>query len=274
MPELPEVETVAQSLIDGQNVSEGILGLSVAGADVSWPRTIAEPSADEFVQRIRGQQVDGVGRRAKYIRIDLSEDVLLVHLRMTGEMVLDQGDVPLSKYSQVQIYFDSGLRLSFNDARKFGRIWLLDDPEAVLAGLGPEPLDGSIKPAAFHEMLSSRKRQLKPLLLDQSFIAGLGNIYVDEALHFARLHPLSSSAEVSPEQSRKLLKGIRKVLRDSIKANGSSIDWAYRGGEFQNKFKVYQQTGEPCPRCGTPIERLVVGQRGTHICPSCQTLKN
>ena len=272
MPELPEVETVAQSLIDGQNVSDGILGLRVAKAEVAWPRTIAEPSADEFVHRIRGQRIDGVGRRAKYIRIDLSEDSLLVHLRMTGELVLDAHDAPLSKYSQVQFYFAGGLRLSFNDARKFGRIWLVADPEQVLANLGPEPLDSALKPAAFHKMLTSRKRQLKPLLLNQSFIAGLGNIYADEALHYARLHPLASSADVDPDQSRELLKGIRKVLRDSIKANGSSIDWAYRGGEFQNKFKVYQQTGEPCPRCGTPIERLVVGQRGTHICPNCQEI--
>lgn len=270
MPELPEVETVARSLVEGQGVSEGILGRRVAKAAVAWPRTIAEPSADEFVVRIRGQVVAGVGRRAKYIRIDLSEDTLLVHLRMTGELVLDPEDVPLSKYSQVQIYFQDGLRMSFNDARKFGKLWLVDDPEKVLARLGPEPLDASLKSAAFHAMLTGRSRQLKPLLMDQSFIAGLGNIYVDEALHYARLHPLQRSSQLTKEQTSQLFKGIRKVLRDSIRANGSSIDWAYRGGRFQNKFKVYQKTGEPCPRCGTPIERMVVGQRGTHICPSCQ----
>lgn len=270
MPELPEVETVARSLIEGQGVSDGILGRRVAKANVSWARTIAAPSADEFVQRIRGQVVAGVGRRAKYIRIDLSEDTLLVHLRMTGDLVLGEGQAPLGRYSQAQIYFKNGLQLSFDDARKFGKLWLLDDPDTVLANLGPEPLDSALKPAAFHAMLTGRSRQLKPLLLDQSFIAGLGNIYVDEALHFAKLHPLSSSDQLSKDQSRQLLKGIRKVLSDSIKANGSSIDWAYRGGNFQNKFKVYQKTGEPCLRCGAPIQRLVVGQRGTHICPQCQ----
>jgi formamidopyrimidine-DNA glycosylase len=119
-------------------------------------------------------------------------------------------------------------------------------------------------------MLAARQRQLKPLLLDQSFIAGLGNIYVDEALHAAKLHPLASSADLDKQKAAALLTSIRKVLKDSIRANGSSIDWAYRGGNFQNKFKVYQKTGEPCPRCGTPITRIVVGQRGTHFCPSCQ----
>jgi formamidopyrimidine-DNA glycosylase len=270
MPELPEVETVARSLIEGQGVSEGILGLGIREARVGWKRSIAEPSAAEFVHRIQGQCVEGVGRRGKFIRMELSEDTLLVHLRMSGELVLDPVDAPQSKYSRVQLYFEKGVRLSFNDARKFGRVWLVEDPETILAKLGPEPLDSTLKPAAFHAMLTGRKRQLKPLLLDQSFLAGLGNIYVDEALHYAKLHPLTSSAELSKEQARELLKGIRKVLRDSIKANGSSIDWAYRGGEFQNKFKVYQKTGEPCPRCGAPIERIVVGQRGTHLCPKCQ----
>jgi formamidopyrimidine-DNA glycosylase len=270
MPELPEVETVARSLIEGQGVSDGILGLSIAEARVRWERSVAEPSAAEFVGRIQGQQVSEVGRRAKFIRIDLSEDTLLVHLRMTGELVLDSSDAALTKYSKVQVFFKNGIRLSFNDARKFGRVWLVEDPERLLAGLGPEPLETSLKPAAFHTMLTNRNRQLKPLLLDQSFIAGLGNIYVDEALHYARLHPLQLSNQLTKDQASQLLKGIRKVLRESIKANGSSIDWAYRGGEFQNKFKVYQKTGEPCPRCGTPIERIVVGQRGTHLCPKCQ----
>lgn len=270
MPELPEVETVARSLIEGQGVSDGILGRRIVNAAVSWARTLAEPSADEFVVRIRGQVVEGVGRRAKFIRIDLSEDALLVHLRMTGDLVIAGADDPPGKYSRAQVFFDNGLQLSFDDPRKFGKIWLVHDPETVFANLGPEPLDRALKPAAFHAMLTGRSRQLKPLLMDQSFIAGLGNIYVDEALHYAKLHPLQLSNHLTKAQASQLLKGIRKVLRDSIKANGSSIDWAYRGGNFQNEFKVYQKTDEPCPRCGTLIERLVVGQRGTHICPHCQ----
>ncbi len=272
MPELPEVQTVAQSLIDGQGLAKGIIGRTIARAQVEWPKTVADPDAAEFVRRIQGQTVTGVGRRAKYIRIDLSEDTLLVHLRMSGDLLLGEQEQPLGKFSRAQIYFEDGVQMSFDDARKFGRLWLVADPESVFAVLGPELLDDSIQPAAFHEMLASRNRQLKPLLLDQSFIAGLGNIYVDEALHAAQLHPLAASNSLDRAKSDELLAAIRQVLRDSIKANGSSIDWAYRGGEFQNKFNVYQKTGEPCLRCGTPIERIVVGQRGTHICPSCQKL--
>lgn len=270
MPELPEVETVARSLIDGQGVSDGILGLRVVEARVGWSRTVAEPTAAEFEQRICGQVAEGVGRRGKFIRVKLSEDTLLFHLRMSGDLLLGEGRAALGRFSRLQIYFENGVQLSFDDARKFGRAWLVPDPEAVFAGLGPEPLDGALKPAQFHQMLAARQRQLKPLLLDQSFIAGLGNIYVDEALHAAKLHPLASSADLDKQQAAALLTSIRKVLKDSIRANGSSIDWAYRGGNFQNKFKVYQKTGEPCPRCGTPITRIVVGQRGTHFCPSCQ----
>ncbi len=121
-----------------------------------------------------------------------------------------------------------------------------------------------------HHLLGWRRRQLKPLLLDQSFIAGLGNIYTDEALHIARLHPQMLSDEVTHHQAERLWMGIRQVLLEGIRRNGASIDWVYRGGEFQNYFRVYQRTGQPCPECGTPVERIVVGQRGTHFCPVCQ----
>ncbi|MEX1248930.1 MAG: zinc finger domain-containing protein, partial [Anaerolineales bacterium] len=124
--------------------------------------------------------------------------------------------------------------------------------------------------ALFHKMLAARKRQLKPLLLDQSFLAGLGNIYVDEALWEARLHPLAAASRVSQQQATALLRAIRKVLKRAILHNGSTIDWVYRGGENQNHFRVYQRTDEPCLRCGTAISRILVGQRGTHFCPNCQ----
>jgi formamidopyrimidine-DNA glycosylase len=142
-----------------------------------------------------------------------------------------------------------------------------------LGSLGPEPLDETFTAQDLHRALHARQRQLKPLLLDQSFLAGLGNIYTDEALHLARLHPLTVSNSVSPEQSELLWRSIRQVLQEGILRNGASIDWVYRGGDYQHFFKVYQRTGNPCYNCGTPIERLVVGQRGTHYCPHCQTLK-
>ncbi len=165
------------------------------------------------------------------------------------------------------------LSLIFNDPRKFGRVWLTADPDEVLGELGPKPLDPSFTPQAFYERLHKRHRLLKPLLLDQSFIAGLGNIYTDEALHMARLHPLSQSNSVTPEQVDSLWRAVRAVLEEGIRSNGASIDWVYRGGEYQKHFRVYGRDGEPCPVCGTEIERLTVGQRGTHFCPNCQSFK-
>ncbi|QYK50777.1 MAG: bifunctional DNA-formamidopyrimidine glycosylase/DNA-(apurinic or apyrimidinic site) lyase [Anaerolineales bacterium] len=272
MPELPEVETVARSLVSGQGLGLNVIGRRFAHARVRWPRSIAVPGARSFGQQLAGRQVTGVGRRGKFIRIDLSQGGLLVHLRMSGDLLLGRGEQPLGRFARVQMFFDDGVQLSFDDARKFGRIWLLDDPEVVLGALGPEPFDPALTPARFHRMLAERNRQLKPLLLDQAFIAGLGNIYADEALWTAQLHPLQASQSVDKAAAGRLLRAIRKVLTEGIKRNGASIDWVYRGGEFQNYFKAYQQTGEPCPRCGTPISRIVVGQRSTHYCPNCQRL--
>jgi formamidopyrimidine-DNA glycosylase len=162
------------------------------------------------------------------------------------------------------------MQLSFQDPRKFGRIWLVADHTEVTGLLGPEPLAAGLTPARFHKLLADRRRQLKPLLLDQTFLAGIGNIYADEALWEAKLHPLSLASRVSREKSGALLRGIRKVLKAGIRRNGASIDWVYRGGEYQNHFKVYQRTGEPCSRCGAKIKRIVLGQRSTHFCPRCQ----
>ena len=270
MPELPEVETIAQSLIRGQGGSGGLLGRRVARSRVAWARTVAAPSAAGFQRRIAGQQVLTVGRRGKFIHIELDDYSLLIHLRMSGDLLLGMDHRPLGTHSRLQLYFDNGLQLSFQDPRKFGRAWLLADPAAVLGRLGPEPLERALTPARFHKMMAARNRHLKPLLLDQGFLAGLGNIYVDEALWAARLHPLAAASAVTKPQAGELLRSIRKVLREGIRRNGASIDWVYRGGDFQNHFKVYQQTGEPCPRCGTPITRRTVGQRSTHFCPRCQ----
>jgi len=269
MPELPEVETIVQSLIRGQGDKAGLLGRRVARARVAWARTVAAPSAAAFQRRIRGQQVLSVGRRGKFIHISLDDYSLLIHLRMSGDLLLGFDPNPLGTHSRLQLYFDNGLQLSFQDPRKFGRAWLVADPAAVLGGLGPEPL-GGLTPRRFHAMLAARNRQLKPLLLDQTFLAGLGNIYADEALWAARLHPLKPAHSVTKQEATKLLAGIRKVLREGIRRNGASIDWVYRGGDFQNYFNVYQRTDEPCLRCGTPISRTVVGQRGTHFCRKCQ----
>ena len=165
---------------------------------------------------------------------------------------------------------DEEWRLSFNDMRKFGRVWLVDDPMAVIGDLGPEPLDPAFNGAELYRALQKRRRQLKPLLMDQRFIAGLGNIYTDEALHLSKLHPLTVSDQVSQSQASALLDSIRKALLAGIDHNGSSIDWIYRGGEHQKYFLVYDRKGEACKTCGSEIVKIVVGQRGTYFCPVCQ----
>jgi formamidopyrimidine-DNA glycosylase len=277
MPELPEVETIARYLRQGREDSPPLPGQQVSGVQLLWDRTLAYPTPQEFLSRIHGQTVQDIGRRGKFLRIPLSQDTLLVHLRMSGDIRVEAARKPadvqlLNSHDRLVLEFSSGLRMVFNDTRKFGRVWLLEDPEAVLGALGPEPLDGALTAMDFYSMLHSRRRQLKPLLLDQTFLAGLGNIYTDEGLHSARLHPLALSDRLSLEQAERLLSSIRKVLREGIRRQGASIDWVYRGGDFQNYFRVYQRTGQPCPQCGTAIMRLLVGQRGTHICPDCQPL--
>lgn len=276
MPELPEVETIARSLrsggVGGRN-DLSIPGRRVKSARVLWDRTIAEPLPAEFARRLQGQSVLEVGRRGKFLTVQFDQDQLLVHLRMSGDLRVEPDDTQYNQiHDRVLISFEDGIRLVFNDTRKFGRMWLTHQAEQVLGSLGPEPFDPLLDAEAFHRRLIQHNRQLKPLLLDQSFLAGLGNIYTDEALHLAGLHPQMNASRLNSEQSSRLLLAIRQVLTDGIQRNGASIDWVYRGGEFQNMFRVYQRTGKPCPVCGTVIERMVVGQRGTHVCPVCQPL--
>ena len=275
MPELPEVETIVRSL------RPELVGRTILEADLRWARTLAFPSARKFKQQIKGQVIKGVGRRAKYINIQLQDYNLMIHLRMSGDLLVKGSKIKPEKHDRLILALSShlpvgdgqGIReklLVFNDTRKFGRVWLTDTPEQVLGKLGPEPFGDEFTAKWLHENLNSRRRQLKPLLLDQTFLAGLGNIYTDEALHMAKLHPLRASNSVNAKQAEGLWNAIRDVLQEGIRTNGASIDWVYRGGEYQNHFRVYDRTGEPCPVCGTKIKKLVIGQRGTHICPKCQ----
>jgi len=279
MPELPEVETIARSLREPPENDAGIITMRVTGAKVLWEGTLANLTPRAFTRRIKGQSLEDIGRRGKFLVFTFSTDTMLIHLRMSGDLRIEkvtspEGDmVPLLKHDHLALTFKNGLRLVFNNPRKFGRAWLLKDPREVLDDLGPEPFDEPLTAEVFHQMLTGRSRQLKPLLMDQRFLAGLGNIYTDEALFRVKLHPLTRSDDLAAEQSGMLLKAIRDVLWDGIRRNGASIDWVYRGGEFQNHFNVYGRKGDPCPDCGTLIERLLVGQRGTHICPACQKKK-
>ncbi len=270
MPELPEVETIRRFLSLGQGERPAILGRKLQSVEVFWERSIAYPDSALFVKQIKGQVIQEISRRAKYLVFRLSDRWLLIHLRMSGDLSVRHDSQARDPYDRVVFNLDCSLYLAFNDTRKFGKVWLVDDPELVLAGLGPEPFDPQLTEADFFARLQAYRRQLKPLLLDQSFLAGLGNIYTDEALHLARLHPLMRSDQLSMEQSQQLLESIRQVLMLGIESQGASIDWVYRGGEFQNHFRVYQRTGQPCPTCGTGIFKVTIGQRGTHFCPTCQ----
>jgi formamidopyrimidine-DNA glycosylase len=270
MPELPEVETIARNLRLGAPEQPSLVGRMIQAVDLLWERTLVEPSPAEFSQRLAGQVIEAIGRRGKFIYFQLTCDWLLFHLRMSGDLLVKRLDSPPQTHDRLVLTLEGDFQLVFNDARKFGRVWLVEEVDRVVGGLGPEPLDEGLTSDIFYNHLQSTRRQLKPLLLDQSFLSGLGNIYVDEALNLAKLHPLIISNTLAKTQAASLLKSIRIILRDGIARNGASIDWVYRGGDFQNYFRVYQRTGKPCPECGTLIARIIVGQRGTHFCPQCQ----
>lgn len=277
MPELPEVETIARTLMGTHSgAAFSIVDREIQYALVLWDGTLANQLPGDFTARVKHQSVRSVWRRGKFLVFTLSTDTILIHLRMSGDLrmerIIDETgtEIPLQKHDRLVLVFTSGIRLAFNNPRKFGRVWLVSDPAEILGDLGPEPLDTTLDAECFHGMLQQHKRQLKPLLINQHFLAGMGNIYTDEALYRAKLHPLRRSNTLLKEESASLLDSIRSVLKEGILHNGASIDWVYRGGDFQNHFNVYGRTGEPCPECGTQIKRLVVGQRGTHICPHCQ----
>jgi formamidopyrimidine-DNA glycosylase len=272
MPELPEVETIARKL------RPHLLEKIISAADLRWPRTLAFPSARKFKELVRGQEIKEVTRRAKYFILRLSDFSLLIHLRMSGDLLIKEGNLKPEKHDRLILNLlptssseqGKSNQLVFNDTRKFGRVWLTAHPEEVLDKLGPEPFSRSFTPEWLYTALHKKHRQLKPLLLDQMFLAGLGNIYSDEALNLAKLNPLTASDSVTLKQAESLHAAIRSVLKEGIRRNGASIDWVYRGGEFQNYFRVYDRAGKPCPTCGTNIQRIIVGQRSTHFCPKCQ----
>lgn len=270
MPELPEVETIANGLRQGSVDSPSILGRTILHADLLWERTLAEPTPEVFQHHICGQKIEAIGRRGKILHLGLSRDWLLIHLRMSGDLLVEAQTAEIPKHHRLILILDEGLRLAFNDTRKFGRVWLVKDPKTITGSLGPEPLDPSFTSEAFHSMLQKSRRQIKALLLDQTFLAGLGNIYTDEALFLSHLHPQTPANKINQLQSVALLENIRRVLQAGIRHHGASIDWIYRGGDFQNYFNVYQRTGESCHICATPVERILVGQRSTHFCPNCQ----
>jgi formamidopyrimidine-DNA glycosylase len=276
MPELPEVQTIVSDL-----KAAGIQGAVISGARVYWSRTIAELSAGAFCRRIKGQKVSTIRRRGKFIVFDFKNgEHLLIHLRMSGRLHWLAQKQPRSKHEHVVLSFEDGKQLRFHDTRKFGRMYLTTDADKILGRLGPEPLSTGFTCRVLAERLSRRQRLLKPLLLDQTFIAGLGNIYVDEALWESKIHPCRMAASLSQNEAQALHRAIPRVLKRGLKNLGTSLGTgkanfysiAKHQGRNRDELKVFRRTHQPCPRCRTKIQRIIVGQRSTHICPNCQVL--
>ena len=283
MPELPEVETIVRKLKNGEPAEEGLptypspVGAAITEAWGNWQNSI-RPSIKKVTQILPGHRIESLGRRGKYIvftlisQKDESTRYLVIHLKMSGRIEVWETGYPRRKHVHFTCSFDSGYTLHFNDARKFGRVYCVDKLEDVTGHLGPEPLDPSFSLRQFRPLIAKKSGGLKALLLNQAFIAGVGNIYADESLWRAKLHPFTRAADLTDSQVAALHKAIRAALTEGIKHNGAAIDWVYPEGKYQNFFRVYGRTGEPCSRCRTPIEHTVVGQRSTHFCPKCQRL--
>lgn len=264
MPELPEVETIVRAC------RPRLEGRSIMRFRSLWARQ-AVPSVPAVRAGVTGRRIVRLERRGKFIVFALDDDArLLVHLRMSGRFEFAGDSQGEPRHVRAVWDLDDGSRLLFCDARKFGRVMYTRDGRTWSDGLGAEPLASRFTAAWLGRALAARARALKPLLLDQSVIAGLGNIYTDEALHRAGLHPLRRSDTVQPGEVRALRNAIRAVLTEGIRRQGTTIDWIYPGGRMQERLRVYGRGGEACDRCGDTILTLRVGQRGTHICPTCQ----
>lgn len=270
MPELPEVETVVRGL------REPLVGRRIDSVWYEREKVIQLPSAELFSARIKGQTVKAINRRAKYILCELDHDILAVHLKMTGRLFVaaPENQPPEDRWIRLRLGLDNGEELCFSDARRFGRVYLAGTVAEITPTLGPEPLEDAFTPSLLKQQLQGRSKQIKALLLDQSFVAGVGNIYADEALHRAGIHPQRASDSLKTNEIKRLHGTIRAVLNEGIEHQGASVNW-YRKpdgtkGESQDHFYVYDREGEPCLTCGTPIIKIRVAQRGTHYCPQCQ----
>ena len=272
MPELPEVETVVQT------IKPNIIGKIITSVDPqnNYDKVLATHKPKEFFKNTVDKKITDVSRRGKYIVIHLSEGYILIHLRMTGRLLTKMSEDDKPKHITAIIHFQDGTHLYFKDYRKFGRLYYYDTLDFINNKLGIEPLSEEFTAVWFWDRLKKHKRQLKPLLLDQSFIAGLGNIYVDEALWFAKLHPQQIGTSVSSKKAKLLHGAIQRLLETAIKNQGTTIINFYFGegksGNFREQLQVFGRQDKDCPRCGSTIEKIRVAQRGTHICPKCQTV--
>ncbi len=276
MPELPEVETVASDLRRHLLPDGSGPGPVVVGARVGWDRTLRDEDPGRFAEGVHGRRIERIARRGKQLVIDLDGGAFLtIHLKMTGQLFVVPATVPTDPYERLALALDDGRELRFRDVRKFGRVGLYGPDDDPFDGMGPEPLDPRFTLRDFRALIRGRRARLKPLLVDQGFVAGVGNIYADEALWRARLHPLRSATSLRPADERRLYRSMVEILAEAVERRGSSIDdyTAPDGdGAMQERLDVYQRTGQPCPRCGRPIRRIVIGIRATHFCSFCQRL--
>ncbi|WP_426452089.1 DNA-formamidopyrimidine glycosylase [Paenibacillus sp. S-38] len=276
MPELPEVETVRRTL----NVL--VAGKTIERVSVHLARIIQHPDdVERFKTLLEGETIQEVERRGKFLRIHTDRFTLVSHLRMEGRYGVYDADDPLELHTHVVFHFTDGTELRYKDVRQFGTMHVYergrDLEEKPLKKLGLEPLDEAFTLEAFRSRIAGRKTKIKPLLLNQEYIVGIGNIYVDESLFLAGIHPEREADSLTKAETARLHEAIIRTLRDAVEAGGSSIKSFVNGqgemGMFQHSFRVYGRKNEPCPNCGHAIEKTVVGGRGTHTCPKCQKLK-
>ena len=269
MPELPEVETVKNEL------TPHIVGHCVTGVTLFWEGIVRQPSVEEFYSRLIGQEITGIARRGKYLIFSLSSgDLLIIHLKMSGSLLVSQDSSPPPKYTRAVINLDKGTNVFFRDPRKFGLMRLVKDDNSIVSKLGPEPLEDSFTPQVLAQRLAKRKAPIKALLCDQNLVAGIGNMYADEALFAAKIHPLRSGESLTTDEVERLHHAIQQVLWSAIGNKGASIANYYRPngklGTAHSQFKVAHRGGQTCPVCNTPIQRLPIRNRGSYFCPKCQ----
>ena len=270
MPELPEVETIKNEL------APRVVGQSFTKVTILDSKLVCGNSAEEVRRELIRQKVESLERRGKYLIFHLSNGrSLIMHLRMTGSLLLNPKD--MDRYARAIFHLSNGHRLVFNDRRRLGLIRLVDDADTVVCKLGPEPLDGNFTPEILGQRLSRHHIPVKAALLNQCIVAGIGNMYADEALFAARINPLRKADNLSSAQVRTLHNCIRRVLGAAIGSKGASVDTYVRPegelGTAHFNFKVAHKGGEACPVCGGTIERCVVQNRGSYFCPSCQPLR-
>lgn len=272
MPELPEVETVRRGLV------KLIQNKTIKNVKVIYPKIITG-DVGQFEQQLHGKSIQSIGRRGKFLLFNFDQGLTMIsHLRMEGKYFVKSSLEPLEKHTHVIFEFVDGSQLRYNDVRKFGRMQLIKTQQVKevsnLAKLGPEPLDNQFLLVDFIQKLAGKKKAIKPVLLDQTVVAGLGNIYADEVLWLSKIHPLTPANKLSPAQISLLRQQIIKELTAAVAAGGTTIrsytDAFEHSGKFQFDLHVYGRQGQPCQRCGTEIVKIRVAQRGTHFCPNCQ----